>query len=535
MARKITIFDTTLRDGEQSPGFSMNVSEKVQVARQLDRLGVDVIEGGFPVSSPDDFQAIQKMSQLVEKAEVCGLARTVEKDIKAVYEATKEAKFPKIHTFVATSPIHREFKLKKTKEEVLQIAVEGVKMARSYMSQVVFSPEDASRTETEFLHQVVRSAIQAGARVINIPDTVGYSTPEEFRELIQNLYEQVIQPWNQENQEEVIISTHCQNDLGLATANSLAGVVGGAREVQCTINGIGERGGNASLEEVVMALKTRQDFYETEVDINTQEIYPTSKLVTTVTGVPVQPNKAIVGANAFAHESGIHQDGILKNRETYEIMKPEDIGLQKNRLVLGKHSGRHAIKTKLEELGYVLNEEELQEFMEKFKALADKKKKVYDQDLHLLMQEENVETNSQELYQLQNLTIHCGSNKEAQAEVSLQVNSQREIQEKQKLWSKEKAQQQELKEGQLVTVACEGDGPVDAAYGAVNKILQVENILLEFSVNAVTEGIDAQATVNVRVQVGEQIYTASASNTDITIASVKAYLKALNEGLYRQK
>ena len=506
---QIKIFDTTLRDGEQSPGFSMNTNEKIQVARALDRLKVDVIEAGFPVTSPDDFEAVSKISEVVKYAEVCALCRAVEKDIQIAFDSVKNAKKPKIHTFIATSPIHREFKLKKSKQEILEMAVNGVKLAKSLVPQVVFSPEDGFRTEQEYLHQVIQAVIEAGADVINIPDTVGYATPDEFKKAISDLYQEVILPFNQKNQTEVIISTHCQNDLGMATANSLAGTLGGAKEIQCTINGIGERAGNASLEEVVMAIETRKDFYNFTTGINTKEIYPTSKLITAITGVPVQPNKAIVGANAFAHESGIHQDGVLKNPETYEIMKAEDIGLEKNKLVLGKHSGRHAIKIRLQELGYELKAEELEVFYNNFKILADKKKQVFDQDLHLLMrQQENIDF--KEKFVLKNVEISCGTKAKAKSKLELEVLNS--------------TQEYELKiEDGL------GDGPVDACYGAINKIVKIENKLLEYSVNAVTSGIDAQATVNVRVQIGDKIYTASSSDTDIVVASCRAYLGVFNQ------
>jgi 2-isopropylmalate synthase len=507
--QNIKIFDTTLRDGEQSPGFSMNTAEKIQVARALDRLKVDVIEAGFPITSPDDFEAVRKISEVVEYAEVCALCRVTEKDIQTAFESVKNAKKPKIHTFIATSPIHREFKLKKSKEEILEMAVNGVKLAKSLVPQVVFSPEDGFRTEKEYLHQVIEAVIEAGADVINIPDTVGYATPDEFRKVIEDLYLEIILPFNQKNQTEVIISTHCQNDLGMATANSLAGILGGAREIQCTINGIGERAGNASLEEVVMAIKTRKDFYNFKTNINTKEIYPISKLITAITGVPVQPNKAIVGANAFAHESGIHQDGVLKNPETYEIMKAEDIGLGKNKLVLGKHSGRHAIKIRLGELGYDLNENDLEKFYTEFKTLADKKKEVFDQDLHLLVSQQEGSF-FQEKYILENVEISCGTKNKAQSKLELKVLNQKN-------------------EYEIILENEVGDGPVDACYGAINNIIQIKNKLLEYSVNAVTSGIDAQATVNVRVEINDKIYTSSSSDTDIVVASCKAYLGIMNQ------
>jgi 2-isopropylmalate synthase len=494
--RKIKIFDTTLRDGEQSPGFSMNTAEKVQVAKQLDKLGVDVIEAGFPVTSPDDFEAIQKISQVVEFAEVCALCRSVEKDILVGYESVKLAKKPKIHTFIATSPIHREFKLKMTKEQVLKKAIESVKLASSLTHGVVFSPEDGTRTEPEFLYEVLEAVITAGATVLNIPDTVGYSMPEEYADLIRNIRKHV------RGIKRVGISTHCQNDLGMATANSLSGIYAGADEIQCTINGIGERGGNASLEEVVMAIKTRKDFYKAQTDINTKQIWASSKLITTITGVPVQPNKAIVGANSFAHESGIHQDGVLKNRETYEIMSPSDIGLDNNNLVLGKHSGRHALQNKLKELGFDLQEAELNKVFADFKNLADKKKNIYDEDLRLLL---SGETKKEGGFSLVDLDINCGTKNTPTAKVELE------------------------KDGKIYTAQRDGDGPVDAVFGAINEILQIPNNLLEYSVNAVTAGIDAQATVSVKLESDGKIYNSTSSDTDIVVASAKAYLQALNQ------
>jgi 2-isopropylmalate synthase len=488
----------------------MNTSEKIQVARALDRLKVDVIEAGFPVTSPDDFEAVSKISEIVQYAEVCALSRAVEKDIKIAFESLKKAKKPKIHTFIATSPIHREFKLKKSKQEILEMAVNAVKLAKSLVPQVVFSPEDGFRTEKDYLHEVIKAVIEAGADVINIPDTVGYATPDEFRETIFLLHQEVVAPFNQKNQKEVIISTHCQNDLGMATANSLAGILGGAKEIQCTINGIGERAGNASLEEVVMAIHTRKDFYKFTTGIKTTEIYPTSKLITAITGVPVQPNKAIVGSNAFAHESGIHQDGVLKNPQTYEIMKAEDIGLEKNKLVLGKHSGRHAIKIRLQELGYELKDTELDNFYNKFKALADKKKQVFDQDLHLLIgSDQDIQDNQK--YILKDLEISCGTKSKAKSKLETKVL--------------DKVTKQYIIKVQEAV----GDGPVDACYTAINNLVKIDNKLLEYSVNAVTSGIDAQATVNVRVQINDKIYTASSSDTDIVVASCKAYLDIFNQ------
>ncbi len=497
--QSIRFFDTTLRDGEQSPGFSMSIDEKIQVARQLDRLGVDTIEAGFPITSNDDFEAVSKISAVVKNAEVCGLCRAVEKDILRAYEAIKNAKKPVIHTFISTSPVHRDFKLGKSKEEVLNMAVKAVKLAKSLCDRVIFSPEDATRTEKDYLYQVLEEVIKAGADTLNIADTVGYSTPEEFKEFIEDIVKNV------KGIENVVISTHCQNDLGLATANSLAGVLGGAREIQATINGIGERAGNASLEECVMAIETRKDFYGFESKINTKEIYPSSRLVTTITGISVQPNKAIVGANAFAHESGIHQDGMLKNRDTYEIMKPEDVGIEKTKIVLGKHSGRHALKTRLKALGIELEDERLNEVFVDFKELADKKKQIYDEDLYLLV---NNNSTGETVYELKDIVISCGTVSKPSAVVILSHNT----------------------EGEKHAVGS-GDGPVDSAYQAINKIINIPNKLLEYGVNAVTEGIDAQATVSVKIEVNERLFSGSSSNTDITVASVIAYIDALNKAI----
>jgi 2-isopropylmalate synthase len=522
MSKIIKIFDTTLRDGEQSPGFSMNTGEKIQVARQLDKLGVDVIEAGFPVTSPDDFEAVQKISQIVQNAEVCALARSVDKDIKIAFEAVKNAKKPKIHTFIATSDIHLKFKLKKTQEEVLEMAVRAVKLAKSLVPQVVFSPEDATRSNLKFLYQVLEEIIKAGADVINIPDTVGYSTPEEFREFILNISQNV------KGIENVIISTHCQNDLGMATANSLSGVLGGATEIQCTINGIGERAGNASLEEVVMALATRSDFYGFQTNIKTQEIYNSSRLITTITGVPVQPNKAIVGANAFAHESGIHQDGVLKNPETYEIMKAQDIGLTKNKLVLGKHSGRHALKNRLAQLNYLLNEEDLNKFYDSFKILADKKKEVFDEDLYLILSHnEPLSSKDMQSLILENLLVKSGTNTKPEAKVQIKILDIEEFKVKNLI----KPEYLSLDQKNILTAICFGDGPVDACFGAINKIINLPNQLLEYSVNSVTAGIDAQATVNTKVKIQDKIFTSSSSDTDIIVASTKAYLDCLSKSL----
>jgi 2-isopropylmalate synthase len=495
----IRIFDTSLRDGEQSPGNSMNLKEKLRMAKQLERLGVDVIEAGFPITSRQDFEAVREIAKAIQNAEVCGLARAVEKDIQTAWDALQYGTKPRIHTFIATSPIHMEHKLKKSPKEVIEMAVKAVTFAKSLCPRVEFSPEDAFRSEPEFIYKVLTAVIEAGADVVNIPDTVGYSTPSEYGKLIEGIMKNV------PGIEDVIVSTHCHNDLGMAVANSLAGVQNGARQVECTINGIGERAGNASLEEVVMAIHTRKDFFDISTRIKTQEIYPSSRLLTSITGVPVQPNKAVVGANAFAHESGIHQDGVLKERTTYEIMKAEDIGLDSNRLVLGKHSGRHALKDRLEALGYEMSDEELNDLFGRFKELADKKKVIYDEDLVLLV---NQATHQDAMFTFKEMKVTSGNAETPQAEVTLIAKNGKEMQ-----------------------ATAEGDGPVDSAYQCVNKIMEVENQLMEYSVNAVTEGIDAQATVNVQVQVGSRIFSDGGSDTDIIVASVKAYIGALNKAL----
>lgn len=500
--KQIKIFDTTLRDGEQAPGYSMNLEQKIRMARQLEKLGVDVIEAGFPIASPEDFESVKEIAKACKTAEVCGLARASKKDIQTCWDAIKNAKKPRIHTFLSTSPVHMKHKLKKEPEEVLQMAIDAVKFAKSLCDRVDFSPEDATRTEPEFLYKVIEEVIKAGADTINIPDTVGYTTPNEFGELIKGIKENV------PNINEVIIATHCHNDLGLAVANSIAGIENGARQIECTINGIGERAGNAALEEIIMTLRTRKDIYDFKTNIKTKELYPTSKLLTMITGVSVQPNKAIVGANAFAHESGIHQDGYLKNRETYEIMTPESVGVKQSKLVLGKHSGRHALKSRLEELDYQLNEKDLDKLFVKFKELADKKKEIFNEDLYLLLTDE---TSFEPAYKFKELFVICGNKQDPEAELVL------------------------IKNGIEKTAKNKGDGPVDAAYGAVKKIVNLPNRLLEYSVNSVTEGIDAQATVSVRIKIKDKTYSGSSSDTDIVVASVKAYLDALNRAIHLTK
>ena len=518
---QVRIFDTTLRDGEQSPGATMTSSEKLEVARALSRLGVDVIEAGFPAASPDDLNAVRRIAEEIGTAEppdreqppiVCGLARAHAGDIDAAWEAVKLAARPRIHTFLATSEIHMKHKLRMDPEEVIDSVIEMVKYARSLCDDVEFSPEDAGRSDPEFLHVVLQEAVKAGATTLNIPDTVGYTTPAEFGDLIAGIVENV------EADSDLIISVHCHDDLGLATANTLAGIQAGARQAEVTINGIGERAGNTSLEEVVMALHTRKSSYGLETNIDTTQISRISKLVSNYTGIMVPPNKAVVGANAFAHEAGIHQDGMLKNELTYEIMRPETVGLSQSRLVLGKHSGRHAFKVRLQELGYELDDEELARAFRRFKALADKKKVITDADLQALLADELYQP--PEVFALDGLQVACGTMGMPTATVRLSGP-----------------------EGELHIQASVGTGPVDAAFKAVDEIVGAENNLLEFSVHAVTEGIDAQGEVTVRIQ-GEdgptapnaqretaqpRTYGGYGADTDIIVASVKAYLSAVNK------
>ena len=518
---QVRIFDTTLRDGEQSPGATMTSSEKLEVARALSRLGVDVIEAGFPAASPDDLNAVRRIAEEIGTAEppdreqppiVCGLARAHAGDIDAAWEAVKLAARPRIHTFLATSEIHMKHKLRMDPEEVIDSVIEMVKYARSLCDDVEFSPEDAGRSDPEFLHVVLQEAVKAGATTLNIPDTVGYTTPAEFGDLIAGIVENV------EADSDLIISVHCHDDLGLATANTLAGIQAGARQAEVTINGIGERAGNTSLEEVVMALHTRKSSYGLETNIDTTQISRISKLVSNYTGIMVPPNKAVVGANAFAHEAGIHQDGMLKNELTYEIMRPETVGLSQSRLVLGKHSGRHAFKVRLQELGYELDDEELARAFRRFKALADKKKVITDADLQALLADELYQP--PEVFALDGLQVACGTMGMPTATVRLSGP-----------------------EGELHVQAAVGTGPVDAAFKAVDEIVGADNNLLEFSVHAVTEGIDAQGEVTVRIQ-GEdgptapnaqretaqpRTYGGYGADTDIIVASVKAYLSAVNK------
>lgn len=496
---RIIIFDTTLRDGEQSPGAAMTKEEKIRVARQLEKLGVDVIEAGFAAASPGDFQAVNEIAKTLTTATVCSLSRAVERDIRAAGEAVAPAAKRRIHTFIATSPIHMEYKLKMKPKQVIEAAVKAVSIAKEYTNDVEFSCEDALRSEIGFLAEICGAVIEAGATTINIPDTVGYSVPHRteafFRELIAKT----------PGGDKVVWSAHCHNDLGLAVANSLAAVQGGARQVECTINGLGERAGNASLEEIVMAFKTRHDVFGLETGIDTTQIVPTSKLVSTVTGYPVQPNKAIVGANAFAHESGIHQDGVLKHRETYEIMSAESVGWAANRLSLGKLSGRNAFKTKLADLGIQLESEEaLNAAFARFKELADKKREIFDEDLHALVSDE-LSSLSQDHYKFISQKISTETGELPTAEVVFSVG------------------------GQEHRAIANGSGPVDAIFKAIESVAQSGAVLQIYSVNAVTEGMESQGETSVRLVRNGRVVSGQGADTDVLVATTKAYLSALSK------
>ncbi|MEW6002972.1 MAG: 2-isopropylmalate synthase [Nitrospirota bacterium] len=495
--RIIKIFDTTLRDGEQSPGASMNVQEKLTVAKQLARLGVDIIEAGFAFSSPGDFEAIKTISAEVEGPVICSLARAREEDIKRAWEALSEAPKKRIHTFHSTSDIHLKYQFRISREEALKRSVEMVNFVRSFVEDVEFSPMDATRTDINYLCEVLEAVIEAGALTVNIPDTVGYSIPSEFGALIKTIRERV------NNIDKAVISVHCHNDLGLAVANSLLAVLNGAGQIECTINGIGERAGNCSLEEVVMALRTRCDVFDADTRINTEEIIRTSRLVSKITGISVQPNKAIVGANAFAHESGIHQDGLLKEKSTYEIIKPESIGLYSTKLILGKHSGRHAFKTRLKELGHVLSDEELNKAFERFKRLADQKKYIFDEDIEALISEDV--TKVPEFYSLIDLYIVSGVNQRPTATVKLKVGEE------------------------IIDKMEQGDGPVDATYKAIASITGTKSNLLKFEVKSITGGTDALGEVMVSLEEDGRTVRGYGADTDIIVASAKAYLNALNK------
>lgn len=493
---KLIIFDTTLRDGEQSPGASLNVEEKVEVAHQLARLGVDVIEAGFPVSSPGDFEAVNLIAKKVHGPQICGLARCVKGDIDSAWNAVKASKKPRIHIFLATSDIHMEKKLKMSRDQVLDKIAQMVAYTSKLCENVEFSAEDAVRSEFSFLARAVQTAIEAGARTINIPDTVGYGIPMEFGQMIGRLIKEV------PNSSKAVFSVHCHNDLGLAVANSLSAVVHGARQVECTVNGIGERAGNASVEEIVMALKTREDFFHMSTHVNTEEIYRSSRLVSRLTGMQVQPNKAIVGANAFAHESGIHQDGVMKHRTTYEIMTPESVGVPSSQLILGKHSGRHALGKRMKELGHDVEGKTLDDLFEKFKVLADKKKYVFDEDLLTLVEETD---GVKEIYRLDYLQTSSGTGIVPTATVRLIYN------------------------GETIQESASGDGPVDAVYKAIDKITKINVRLLDYKLSAVSGGKDAQGEVTVQLEIAEgATVRGKGASTDIIEASAKAYVAALN-------
>ncbi len=505
MSRRIYIFDTTLRDGEQSPGCSMNLKEKLQVARQLERLKVDVIEAGFAVSSPGDFQSVKSIAESVKNSTVASLSRALPQDIDKSWEAVKNAVSPRIHVFLATSPIHMQYKLRMSPEEVLERAKKMVAYAKQYCSDIEFSAEDATRSQPEFLYRVFEAVIDAGATVINVPDTVGYTTPDEFYELIKNIRENV------SNSDKAKIAVHCHNDLGLAVANTLAAARAGATQLECTINGIGERAGNAALEEIVMAIKTRPQQFDLDVQIDTTQILRTSKLISSITGSPVQRNKAIVGSNAFAHESGIHQHGVLAEKSTYEIMTPESIGLSKNNMVLGKHSGRHAFEDRLVELGYNLTKKELDETFIRFKALADKKKVVQDADLEVLLQHKSVEI--PEMYKLDRFVINTGNTITATASVRLIKQSEEEM---------------------LIEEVSTGDGPIDAAFKAVEKAVGANFTLEDYTIRSVTEGLDALGEAYVKIRSGARVYTGKGVSTDVFEASVLSYVNAINKMIYEE-
>ena len=501
MQDKLIIFDTTLRDGEQSPGASMTKDEKLRIAKALEKMHVDIIEAGFPIASPGDFEAVKSVSELITESTVCGLARALNKDIDCAAEALKPAKSFRIHTFLATSPIHMREKLRMDPEQVIENAVKAVKRAGKYTDNIEFSPEDAGRSEFDFLCRVIEAVINAGATTINIPDTVGYNLPQYFGELVGNLIENI------PNSDKAVFSVHCHNDLGLAVGNSLAAVLNGARQVECTINGLGERAGNAALEEVVMTVRTRKDVFTCDTKLDTRQIVHCSRLVSTITGFPVQPNKAIVGANAFAHESGIHQDGVLKSRETYEIMRAEDVGWNANRMVLGKHSGRNAFRTRLEELGISFEkEEELNAVFSQFKELADKKHEIYDDDLQALVSD-SIQGNADERIKLISLKVGIETGIKPKAQVTLSID------------------------GEQKHADAEGGGPVDATYKAIESMVGSGCNLQLYSVNNITDGTDSQGEVTVRIDKGGRIVNGLGSDTDIVIASAKAYINALNKVL----
>ncbi len=496
MSDRVYIFDTTLRDGEQSPGASMNTAEKMRLATQLEKLGVDILEAGFPAASEGDFEAVKKVASKLQRTEVAGLARTSKSDIDKAWGAVQHAVKPKIHTFIATSDIHMKYKLNMERDQVIKTAVEAVAYAKSLSGNVEFSAEDGSRSDRDFLCKIFEAAIEAGASVVNLPDTVGYAVPEEFEELVKYVISHT------PNIHKAVLSVHCHNDLGLATANTLSAVKAGARQVEVTMNGIGERAGNTSLEEVVMALHTRPNYLASQTNINTEEIFSTSRLVSMITGILVQPNKAIIGANAFAHEAGIHQDGVLKNPMTYEIMKPETIGLNRNKMILGKHSGRHALKDRLKEMGYDLSDDEMSLVFQKFKKVADRKKQILDEDLEAIASEGLIRTS--DIFRLEYLHVTCGSTVLPMASVKLNVN------------------------GRSVQGADYGNGPIDAAFNTIAKLAGTDAELLRFSVSALTGGTDAQGEVTVRLKENGLIALGKGADPDIITASSLAYINGLN-------
>ena len=503
MSELVKIFDTTLRDGEQSPGATMNVAEKVRVAEQLEKLNVDIIEAGFPISSEGDFEAVKTIARAIKRSEVAALARANPKDIDRAWEAVKGAKFPCLHTFISTSDIHLKYQLKKSKEEVIRITARSVARAKRYTSNVEFSAMDATRSDVQFLIAVCEAAVRAGATTLNIPDTVGYAIPSEFGELIGTIRQRV------RGIEKVTLSVHCHNDLGLAVANSIAAIQKGARQVECTINGIGERAGNTSLEEVVMALRTRSDLLRFHTRINPKHIYTTSRLVSKITGMVVQPNKAVVGANAFAHESGIHQDGILKEKLTYEIMTPESVGILKSSIVLGKLSGRHAFKERLRELGYRLPETDLERAFIQFKQLADKKREIYDEDIESIVVEEILRMPRR--FKLVYINVVAGNVTVPTATVQMEVD------------------------GKLLQEAGFGDGPVDATFKTIKKITRTKSKLLQFAINAITSGTEAQGEVTVKLEEKGNTVIGQGADTDVIVASAKAYINALNKMEFKKQ
>ena len=498
MADQLIIFDTTLRDGEQSPGASMNGDEKLAIARLLEKMRVDVIEAGFPAASPGDFEAVRLIAQEITDSTVCALARAVKGDLDRAAEAVAPAKSSRIHTFIATSPIHMKEKLRMSEDEVLERAIWAVKRARNYTDDVEFSPEDAGRSELDYLCRVIEAAIEAGARTVNIPDTVGYNMPNQFAGIIEQLMERI------PNSDKAVFSVHCHNDLGVAVANSLAAVQKGARQVECTINGLGERAGNASLEEIVMAVRTRQDLFSCDTNIDATQIVPASRLVSSITGFPVQPNKAIVGANAFAHESGIHQDGVMKNRETYEIMRAQDVGWSDNRMVLGKHSGRHAFVERMKELGFEFeSDDQIQIAFQQFKDLADRKHDIYDDDLIRLQADSGVQ-HADDRIELESVSVVSKTGAKSSADLQLRVD------------------------GNSVKAESEGNGPVDASFRAIGSVIEYKPILELYSVNSITGGTDAQGEVSVRLRENGRVVNGHGADTDIVIASVKAFINAIN-------